>query len=327
MQIEDQVVDLPVTKYSTSRVPPARRLRYWNEINSRLFGEMHIESRSRKSFEGELDWLPLRDCELYRIRVSPMSLKRASNTSNGRPARVYALEVVVAGAGIMNISGRDYRIGEGDMVILDAEASSYFCFDEPSTVLTLVLPASGFKVRRLPLQSHLNRKIDGKDASATFLSQFLRSAWRDIEAAGRHKPDQLAESIWSLIDLAFHADMSSLPAGSGKRRQKLEDACRIVEREIRNPVFTARHLCESLGVSQRYLQMLFGDLKTTPSRYLLERRLDVAATRLRSDPGVSITDLAFEVGFNDATYFSRAFREYFQLSPREFRAARLVPDV
>ena len=33
----------------------------------------------------------------------------------------------------------------------------------------------------------------------------------------------------------------------------------------------------------------------------------------------SITDIAFSVGFNDLSYFSRAFAERFGMSPRSFR--------
>jgi AraC-like DNA-binding protein len=35
----------------------------------------------------------------------------------------------------------------------------------------------------------------------------------------------------------------------------------------------------------------------------------------------SISDIAFGWGFNDAAHFSRAFRERFGLSPREWRAS------
>jgi AraC-like DNA-binding protein len=51
------------------------------------------------------------------------------------------------------------------------------------------------------------------------------------------------------------------------------------------------------------------------------RRLEAAAARLRGveDSGVvCITDLAYSLGFNDASYFSRAFHERYGLAPTEY---------
>jgi AraC-like DNA-binding protein len=76
----------------------------------------------------------------------------------------------------------------------------------------------------------------------------------------------------------------------------------------------------ALGVSARYLQMVFAAVGTTPSRVLIGRRLDAAAARLRRrDQPCSVTDVALECGFNDLSYFSRAFRRRFGLSARAYR--------
>jgi AraC-like DNA-binding protein len=75
-----------------------------------------------------------------------------------------------------------------------------------------------------------------------------------------------------------------------------------------------------LHVTNRYVQALFRDLSTTPSRYILDRRLELAAERLRSSPARRISGIAMAVGFGDFAYFSRAFHRRFGLSPRDYRA-------
>jgi AraC-like DNA-binding protein len=47
-------------------------------------------------------------------------------------------------------------------------------------------------------------------------------------------------------------------------------------------------------------------------------KLRKAAKRLASDPQLNISDVAFEVGFNDPKYFSRVFRKVYGLSPSEY---------
>ncbi|NSW91845.1 MAG: AraC family transcriptional regulator [Firmicutes bacterium] len=52
--------------------------------------------------------------------------------------------------------------------------------------------------------------------------------------------------------------------------------------------------------------------------YINQVRLDKAAALLK-DTDMNITDIAMSVGYNDANYFSRLFKRYYKVSPKEFR--------
>ena len=64
---------------------------------------------------------------------------------------------------------------------------------------------------------------------------------------------------------------------------------------------------------------------TTPGKWLLERRLE-CASRMLSTTSMSVTEVAFECGFEDASHFCRAFKDKFGQPPSVFRgvAAALV---
>jgi AraC-like DNA-binding protein len=67
--------------------------------------------------------------------------------------------------------------------------------------------------------------------------------------------------------------------------------------------------------------LLFQAEGTSPARWILERRL-AQATRLLTDPEqakLSVTEIAFGVGFKDASHFTRAFKSLHGLGPREYR--------
>ena len=70
-------------------------------------------------------------------------------------------------------------------------------------------------------------------------------------------------------------------------------------------------------------------LHMTPVEYLMKYRIYMAAYLIqKNDPAVSsISDLAFQVGFNNASYFNKVFRQYLQCTPGEFRKKiRQNPD-
>ena len=58
----------------------------------------------------------------------------------------------------------------------------------------------------------------------------------------------------------------------------------------------------------------------SPWEYLIRCRLDRAANFLRSDARKSITEIAFDCGFNSSQYFAFQFRRRFGCSPHGYRA-------
>jgi len=61
-------------------------------------------------------------------------------------------------------------------------------------------------------------------------------------------------------------------------------------------------------------------LGVTPHQYLVRSRLRHAA-RLLADDGLSITDIAYDVGFGDLSNFVRTFHRAAGISPLRFRQA------
>ncbi|HEY8900301.1 MAG TPA: AraC family transcriptional regulator [Chthoniobacterales bacterium] len=75
-------------------------------------------------------------------------------------------------------------------------------------------------------------------------------------------------------------------------------------------------LCHrSLSSFKREFQTLFG---TSPGKWLVQRRLDHAAARLGGTT-LSVTEIAFESGFEDVSHFSRVFKERFGKPPIGYR--------
>jgi AraC-like DNA-binding protein len=69
-----------------------------------------------------------------------------------------------------------------------------------------------------------------------------------------------------------------------------------------------------------FLRLFSSVLGVTPHQYLVRSRLRHAA-RLLADDGISITDVAYDVGFGDLSNFVRTFHRAAGVSPRRFREA------
>ncbi len=91
-----------------------------------------------------------------------------------------------------------------------------------------------------------------------------------------------------------------------------------MERHYAEPL-SVEDLMQVANMSQTTLMRKFKEImRRTPIDYLIRLRITKARELLRRSK-MSITDVAFEVGFTDSNYFARQFRKVAGVSPREYR--------
>jgi AraC-like DNA-binding protein len=109
-------------------------------------------------------------------------------------------------------------------------------------------------------------------------------------------------------------------AGSGERTidPRVQQVLRIITEHFAEPLET-RELAERVDTSSSRLAQLFREHTGTTIRAALLRRRLTEAKRLLATTDAPITDVLYESGFNDVSYFNRAFRKDTGRTPREYR--------
>jgi AraC family transcriptional regulator, positive regulator of tynA and feaB len=81
-------------------------------------------------------------------------------------------------------------------------------------------------------------------------------------------------------------------------------------------------MADDLGMSLRQLQRGFSAIGSTPTKYLLVKRLEHARRGIEDRRiglrGDLISSIAYEAGFSDLSYFQRCFRRAFGTSPKAY---------
>lgn len=102
------------------------------------------------------------------------------------------------------------------------------------------------------------------------------------------------------------------------RDPRLTDAVNIMEQNLAQPL-TVEDVAARVGLSRRQLERIFRDeFGVSPWKYALGRRLRHAHLLLTSTER-SVTDIAHECGFADASHFSRHIRAAFGATPGTVR--------
>jgi len=92
----------------------------------------------------------------------------------------------------------------------------------------------------------------------------------------------------------------------------------IVTNRIAEPDFSSKILGDELRMSPNQLSRKVKALMdTTPHHVIIQIRMTQAA-RLIEKNEFTISEIAFAVGYQELSNFSRAFKKYYQVSPSEY---------
>ncbi len=99
---------------------------------------------------------------------------------------------------------------------------------------------------------------------------------------------------------------------------RIKNVLEYIEKRYQSPI-TLGELAEVAGMNPQYFCRAFKEVTMqSPMDYVIFYRLE-QATRLLSATDLSITDVAMECGFNDCSYFIRAFRKQKHMTPNQYR--------
>ena len=111
----------------------------------------------------------------------------------------------------------------------------------------------------------------------------------------------------------------------GTSQPKLVEAVSLMEANLEEPM-SLDEIARHVQLSRRQLERLFQKhLHCVPTRYYLELRLTRARQLLLQTP-MTIVDVAFACGFVSAPHFSKCYRDYFGIPPRDERRMRGGPE-
>lgn len=166
----------------------------------------------------------------------------------------------------------------------------------------------------------------------------LRALWelgRSWQGVAGDVPGQVRRRVGTAALLAFAESANVAPLRAASRSAPLSPAVRsaldcIAQRHT-HPL-SLDHLADAAHVTPSHLIRLFRhELRTTPMRALWRRRVDHGVELLR-DTGLSVSEVAYAVGFASPTHFSRLVQQQRGAAPRELRrrlydaAADAAPD-
>jgi len=304
--------------WSTEHLQPGKALSYWRDVICENLLQMHIQSSQERAFFGYIGKHALGPIKANFISVSEQKVWRERTAACNAKDHLFHLIHVRKGVQLIEQYGRSLKVEAGNCLLIDCLAG--FEFDFPQGVEALVL-----EIRRDWLRGWLPapedaaaRLIDGRSGWGATLASALSNITPTTVGASGLPAAVVAEQIVSLLALAAaHHDSSS----TTHKRALLRRVTEAMRERCHEPDLDPATVAAALGLSRRYVHLLFASAGTTFCEELYACRLH-RAQRLLCDKrfeGLGIAEIAWNCGFSEPSHFTRRFRERFGSPPSAYR--------
>jgi AraC-like DNA-binding protein len=307
-------------RLSSSSLPARERLSHWRELYGRKFLRLEHEPLSDLSFEVDLAVRQLPDFGIASVRISPLRVGRTRELiSDGNDGLTFQLSST---AGVARQLGREVEVDPGQAIAMSNADVGTFDFPSGSRVLALSLSRRRLAALVRNLEDTLVHTVPNDNQAIALLKSYI-GALDDVAANLTPALAELvAAHLYDLAALALGAagDAAVIAHGRGVRAARLVAAKAFVRRHLHRSDLRADNVAAHLGVTPRYVHMLFEPDGCSFLEYVLAERLARAYRALRGDPVGSVSTVAFATGFGDLSHFNRTFRRQFGRTPTEVRA-------
>ena len=232
----------------------------------------------------------------------------------------YLIHYIISGKGIYKTDGHIFRLREGDAFLIRPDSLIYYEADQNHPWTYTWMGFQGLKMKEY----------------------FSRTSLLDTPVFHYEKDDRVRlchDKMFEAYHLKTNRDLmmnsilyeylyllaSKFPRNAVSPREKhisyVEDALRYIENNFDHNI-SIRDLADYLHIERSYLYRLFKNFTgVSLQEYLLDYRMRRACSLL-TETNLSVGDISRSVGYGDALYFSRIFRQKKGMTPTQFRKDR-----
>lgn len=312
-------------RFSTLELPAAGRIAAWSELYSSRMSRVEFTPADQNRFDAELSISQVGPVKLAKLSVDRCSIERTRRHLSQSP-RLYSFMLQAKGSSTFYHYGHESHLSEGDFVLCDTGMPHSFHTEGHSvTIMVRVMP--DVLREHLPTPEQYCGLRLGRAVGVTNILGAMTQSLSDHVNFGSC-PDherRVARYLLEMISISYTMGFDSPPSASAAIWRRRNDIIRYIEDNLRDPSLTAESVADGVHVSPRYLREIFSASGEKVSAYIRRRRLEECARKLR-DPawsGHTLMKIAFSSGFNSAAHFTRAFRDQYGMSPREYRQRAL----
>jgi len=225
---------------------------------------------------------------------------------------------ITKGNCVIKINGKEYYGKEGSFFFIPANTKHGYCniqgapFEKYWFHFDLYPNTTIFKLL------NLNYCINANDNAILGLFEELFNKFQSENLTDKLDVKSLAIRILSSFIATSHKETKITSVDS---EEKISCVLAYINQNLEKHISNAElsELCYQHP--NHFVRFFKKKTGTTPQKYIMERRVQMAK-RLIEQTDLKFSDIATQVGFCDAPHLSKVFKQYYSLTPQEYRRER-----
>lgn len=300
---------------------------YWREEVCRSFAPLTIERDGGHAFAAKVDVQLAGALSMMDVFGRGYRMERSPRDIAVGPADFYLLFQVLERGIDVEVGDERYAMRAGDVGIGDPNiAWSMRVPEETYRTRNLLIPRQMVDAWLAPGQTVTRHYLQNQPGLQGLIGDYVAGIGRHLPALSMAEAGIALETLGRLIAAAvgFHGDRREA-ARHALRAARLQQANDLIDRHFRAADLTPDQVAVMLGISLRQLHLLYEPTGESFSQRLQRRRVETCRQAL-DDPAQdhrTISDIAFDAGFDNLATFYRAFRRRYGMQPSDIRQRRL----
>jgi AraC-like DNA-binding protein len=232
--------------------------------------------------------------------------------------------MTLSGTSLASWRAREMVLGDGDAVLMTSGEVAWALSSQSSVnIAGIRLPRSAIAPLVPKLEDAVMRRIPRNAGALRFLRKYIEVVADDEVLAAPSSQRLIANHFYDLVALSLDMECDAEALGESRTvgAVRLAAIKADIVANLHAGNLNATAVATRNGVTVRYLHKLFHNEGITYSTFVLGQRLARAYGVLRNPlhSRRAISAIAFELGFNDLSYFNRAFRRRYNATPSDIR--------
>ncbi len=304
-------------KYRTESLPPHLRREWMRDMIAQEYTKVEVSAPSNVQLLDETTIYPWERLRLSTVRSNGIQLDRLKMEPYSENHDNYLAVLLMSGRYRLEQDGREVFLKPGEMVVYDATKPHRIHCPETFSKIIVTIPRRIMRERLPGVELCTARKVPAKNGIGLLTSQFVGSVVNQLDVIDVDTFNGLSDRTLDFCTMAFASIRPQGFALSRSRSISLNQVKVFVSQHLSDANLTPEVVAEAVGLSTRYINMLFEDENISLMRYVLQCRLERCYDDLINARHQRVSDVAFKWGFNDVSHFIRAFKQAFDLTPTE----------
>ncbi|WP_459783706.1 AraC family ligand binding domain-containing protein [Alkalibacterium sp. s-m-22] len=233
----------------------------------------------------------------------------------------YVLHYITHGTGTFYYNHENFALEAGDLFLLKPNEMTYYVANSSDPWSYYWIGISGTKLEDLLSLSKINETAILK-YSQSKKTKTIGNLIKEIVLQTESNLTQLDYiKAYSYLYSIMYELGKAYPNPLRENKIKHDYFSQIknyIDQNYHNNI-DIQSIADQLNINRSYLSVLFKkNIGLSPKKYMMDVRMK-RASQLLFATKMTINEIAFSVGYNDQVTFSKAFKNYFLLTPSQYR--------